>query len=142
MNSQGPIIVIEDDVEDHEIFQAAYQNLNYPNEVLFFLSGEEVLEYLNSNIEVTPFIIISDINMPKLDGFELRDKIRMDAKLQNRCVPYLFLTTASSKKAVFEAYSLSVQGFFVKKSTLPEFEKTLNVIMEYWNNCVSPNNFR
>jgi len=140
MNYNGPIIIIEDDIDDQEMFLEAYNNLKYPNELIFFLDGQTALDYLNSK-DVTPFVIISDINMPKLNGFALRSKIRMDAKLQNKCVPYLFFSTASGQKAVVEAYSLSVQGFFVKKETIAGLEKTITVIMEYWKNCVSPNNF-
>jgi CheY-like chemotaxis protein len=140
MNYNGPIIIIEDDIDDQEMFLEAYNNLKYPNELIFFLDGQTALDYLNSK-DVTPFVIISDINMPKLNGFALRSKIRMDAKLQNKCVPYLFFSTASGQKAVVEAYSLSVQGFFVKKDTIDGLEKTITVIMEYWRNCVSPNNF-
>jgi DNA-binding NarL/FixJ family response regulator len=79
--------------------------------------------------------------MPNLDGFALRSKIKMDAALQIKCIPYLFFTTASSQKAVVDAYSLSVQGFFVKQHKMEELEKTISVIMDYWKRCVAPNNF-
>jgi CheY-like chemotaxis protein len=64
--------------------------------------------------DILPFLILSDINMPKLDGFALRNKIKMDAKLQLRCIPYLFFSTAVSQAAVIDAYSASAQGFFCK----------------------------
>jgi DNA-binding NarL/FixJ family response regulator len=79
--------------------------------------------------------------MPRLGGFALRDKIKMDAKLQMKCIPYLFFSTADSQKAVVDAYSLSVQGFFVKKTSMAELEKTITVIMEYWKRCVAPKHF-
>lgn len=140
MNSHGPVIIIEDDLDDKEILKEVFQKLGYPNELLFFSDGQEALDFLNSS-EVVPFIILSDINMPKLDGFALRDKIKMDAKLQLKCIPYLFFSTASSQKAVIDAYSLSVQGFFVKQSSMAEVEKTISVIMEYWKRCVAPKHF-
>jgi DNA-binding NarL/FixJ family response regulator len=65
----------------------------------------------------------------------------MDAQLQIKCIPYLFFTTASSQKAVIDAYSLSVQGFFVKQNSMAELEKTIVVIMEDWKKFASPNNF-
>jgi DNA-binding NarL/FixJ family response regulator len=65
----------------------------------------------------------------------------MDAQLQIKCIPYLFFSTASSQKAVVDAYSLSVQGFFIKQNSMAELEKTIWVIMEYWKRCVSPNRF-
>jgi hypothetical protein len=65
----------------------------------------------------------------------------MDEKLSNKCIPYLFFSTAVSQKAVIDAYSQSVQGFFVKQNTMHELEKTISVIMEYWRRCAAPNDF-
>ena len=139
-NTNGPVIVIEDDADDRMLLDEVFKKLNYPNRILFFPDGQSALDFLNLT-DITPFLILSDINLPKLDGFALRSKIRMDAQLQIKCIPYLFFSTASSQKAVVDAYSLSVQGFFIKQSTMAEMEKTISVIMEYWNRCVSPNNF-
>lgn len=140
MNRYSPIIVIEDDPDDQDILEEVFKNLNYSNKLFFFPDGQKALDFLNGS-EIIPFLILSDINMPKLDGFALRDKIKMDAKLQMKCIPYLFFSTAVSQQAVVKAYSLSVQGFFVKQHDLAEIEKTISVIMEYWKRCVSPNNF-
>ena len=140
MNKNGPIIILEDDIDDQELLTEAFKNLKYPNELMFFVDGYRALEFLN-NSDITPFLILSDINLPKLDGFALRNKIRMDAKLQLRCIPYLFFSTALNQDAVINAYSLSVQGFFTKQNSIAELEKTITVIMEYWKRCASPNNF-
>ena len=139
----GPIIVIEDDEDDQLLLQEVFRDLEYPNELLFFTDGESALKFLNGvGDHLTPFLILSDINLPKLDGFALRDKIKMDAKLQVKCIPYLFFSTAVSQRAVIDAYSLSVQGFFIKEPSFEELKKTIVVIVEYWKRCISPNNFR
>jgi CheY-like chemotaxis protein len=140
MNKNGPVIIIEDDKDDELLLTEVFAKLNYPNELKFFGDGQSALDYLNET-DVVPFLILSDINLPKLDGFALRNKVKMDAKLQLKCIPYLFFSTASSQKAVIDAYSLSVQGFFVKQDTMAELEKTIQVIMEYWKRCAAPNNF-
>jgi CheY-like chemotaxis protein len=136
----GPVIVIEDDADDTLLLKEVFERLSYSNKIIFFQDGQAALDFLNET-NINPFLILSDINLPKLDGFALRSKIRMDAQLQVKCIPYLFFSTASSQRAVVDAYSLSVQGFFIKQSTMAEMEKTIRVIMDYWNRCVSPNNF-
>ena len=93
MNRNGPIIILEDDIDDQELLTEAFKNLKYSNELMFFVDGHRALEFLNDS-DITPFLILSDINLPKLDGFALRNKIRMDAKLQLRCIPYLLFSTA------------------------------------------------
>ena len=140
MNRNGPVIIIEDDEDDQDLLKLVFKKLEYVNELHFFSDGHKALDYLNSS-DVIPFIILSDVNLPKLDGFALRDKIKMDEKLQLRCIPYLFFSTAVSQDAVIAAYSLSVQGFFLKQDSIAELEKTIKVIMEYWRRCAAPNNF-
>jgi CheY-like chemotaxis protein len=140
MYNRGPIIIIEDDADDQELLKLVFDKLGYPNKISFFSDGEQALDHLNRT-DIIPFLILSDINMPRLDGFALRNKIKMDAKLQVKCIPYLFFSTASSQKAVIDAYSESVQGFFIKQNTFEELTKTISVIMEYWLRCAAPNKF-
>jgi CheY-like chemotaxis protein len=141
LNKNGPVIVIEDDVDDQLFLTEVFTKLNYPNEVKFFFDGEEALAYINSSGE-SPFLILSDINMPKLNGFELRERLKTDAQLSVKCIPYLFFSTAINQQAVIDAYSLSVQGFFIKQNSMEELEKTISAIMEYWRRCAAPNDFR
>ena len=140
MNKNGPVIIIEDDADDQDVFKEVFEKLNYKNEIILFSDSQKALDYL-SRSDIAPFLIISDINMPVMNGFLLRDKVRTDFQLHIKCIPYLFFTTASSQKSVIDAYSLSVQGFFVKPSSMKELEETIRVIMEYWIKCVAPNNF-
>jgi len=81
------------------MLEEVFKNLGYPNELLFFQDGQTALDFLNAS-DVIPFLILSDINMPKLDGFALRNKIKTDADLQLKCIPYLFFSTASTQKAI------------------------------------------
>jgi CheY-like chemotaxis protein len=138
MNKNGPIIIIEDDPDDQEMLQDIFRKLNYNNEVIFFLDGEKALAYINRE-DVFPFIILSDINMPRLNGMELKRRIHTDEQLQAKCIPYLFFTTSASKKAVIDAYSMSAQGFFIKETSSKELDDTLRTIVEYWKRCFSPN---
>jgi CheY-like chemotaxis protein len=140
MNKSGPVIIIEDDADDQEILTEVFKKLNYSNEVVFFFDGEKALDYI-TRTDIVPFLILSDINMPKLDGFALRQKLKTDAALQVKCIPYLFFSTALNQKSVIDAYSMSVQGFFVKQDSMTELEKTIGVIMGYWKRCAAPNDF-
>ena len=139
-NKQGPIIVIEDDHDDQEILTEIFYDLNYQNKILFFNDGEEALKHIEKAREL-PFLILSDINMPKVNGFALREKLKTDAKLSNKCIPYLFFSTAVNQKHVIDAYSQSVQGFFVKEASMSELKKTISIIIEYWRRCAAPNDF-
>lgn len=140
MNKSRPVLIIEDDVDDQEIISEIFTQLKYPNELFFFGNAELAFDYL-SNTETIPFLILSDINMPRMDGFQLKKKIVNECRRQVKAVPFLFFSTASGKKSVHEAFDLSIQGYFVKQHSIQELQQTISVIMEYWNRCILPNDW-
>ena len=58
--------------------------------------------------------------------------------LSEKCIPYLFFSTSVDKKAVYDAYTMSVQGFFLKPHKYEKLKNTIRVIVEYWQECYSP----
>jgi CheY-like chemotaxis protein len=140
MNKTGPIIVIEDDLDDQEILNEIFGKLGYVNKIIYYKDGNEALDFLNKS-DTQPFLILSDINMPTINGFELRNKIFTNEQLQLKCIPYLFFTTGANRKAVLDAYSLSVQGFFLKPNSMQALENTIKKIVEYWQECIAPSEY-
>ena len=136
----GPIIVIEDDMDDQELLGEAFKFLNYSNQVIFFSDGYKALEFIEKT-DIHPFLILSDINMPKIDGFELRKKIHNNDALSVRCIPYLFLTSGANKKGVTDAYAMSAQGFFIKPNSMGDLQNTIRKIVEYWQECFAPSQY-
>lgn len=141
MNRNGEIIVIEDDKEDQELFGEILESLKISNKVLFFCNGEEALEYLQQP-DIEPFLILSDINLPRLNGFELRERVFTNQELSKKCIPYIFFTTSASKESVINAYAFSAQGFFIKPSNFSELEEVLTSIIGYWKKCFSPSDYK
>lgn len=138
MNKNGAIVIVEDDSDDQEMFSEVFKELNYKNEIIFFNDGQEALAYLTGKTK-EPFIVISDINMPKLSGVQLRKQIHENEDIRLKTIPYLFFTTSSAQEDVIDAYSKSIQGFFVKPSSFEGLKSTLKTIVEYWQKCESPN---
>ena len=140
MQKLGPIIVIEDDDDDQALLDEIFKQLNYSNEIIFFSDGYKALDFIvNSNVQ--PFLILSDINMPKIDGFELRRKIHNNEELRIKCIPYLFFTSGADRKAVYDAYSMSAQGFFIKPNRMDDLKNTIRKIVEYWQECYAPSQY-
>lgn len=137
MDKSGPIIIIEDNKGDQRILVEIFKKISFNNELLFFSEGEAALDFLK-NTDKTPFLVISDINMPKMSGFELRSRIRENKELSRMCVPFLFFSTGGNKNAVEDAYALSVQGFFKKPIDIDELEVTMRKIVDYWKVCIAP----
>jgi len=137
MNKRGPIVIIEDDTDDQEILSDIFKELDYNNKLIFFADSEQALEYL-TDTDIEPFLVLSDINMPKLNGMELREKIHNNEDLRLKSIPYLFFSTSAEQKHVIDAYSRSIQGFFVKPNNIEKLKKVIVKIVEYWQECESP----
>lgn len=140
MHCDGPIIVIDDDTDDHFIIEEIVKKLELKNLLRFYRSGKEALAYLRSTPE-KPFIILCDINMPQINGLELRRTINEDEILRKKSIPFIFFSTAASSAQITEAYDLTVQGFFVKASGFDQSADDLKCILTYWKKCLHPNNF-
>lgn len=137
MSVTGPIIIAEDDDDEQEILQTVFQSLGVRNELKFFHNGRQILDYLIITPE-KPFLIISDINLPLMNGLELREAIYNNPYLRRKSIPFVFLSTTGDKQVVEKAYELTVQGFFVKQNTIKEIEDCLRMILDYWRNCKHP----
>ena len=138
MNKTGPIVIIEDDVDDQYILTDIFKELNYDNKLIFFGDSVQALEYLTAT-DIEPFLVLSDINMPKLSGMELREKVHNNEDLRLKSIPYLFFSTSAEQKHVIDAYSRSIQGFFIKPNSYDRLKSVIVKIVEYWKECESPN---
>ena len=134
----GPIILVEDDTDDQEIIIDALQTLGLQNEIKIFDTGQKALDFLKI-VERQPFLIISDVNLPVMNGLQLKFEIQNNEYLRAKSIPFIFLSTSADKNAVEEAYQLQVQGFFVKEITYEGINKQLRGIIDYWKSCRHPN---
>jgi CheY-like chemotaxis protein len=138
MAKSGPIIIVEDDPDDQELIEGAIRNVGITNKIEFFEDGQKAFEFLKTTSE-QPFMILSDVNMPKLNGIEFKRRIDEDPKLRERSIPFIFFTTSVDKESVTEAYTqMTVQGFFQKSYSLEELNNTIKLIMDYWKVCRHP----
>jgi CheY-like chemotaxis protein len=140
MSQNGPIIIVEDDPDDIEIYELIFGEFGLKDRLLFFTNAALALDYLKK-MEVSPFLIICDINMPTMHGLALREIISEDLELCKKSIPFVFMSTSASKNEVDMAYAETVQGYFVKSDTYTGFKQQLVKILDYWTICLHPNMF-
>jgi CheY-like chemotaxis protein len=138
MSRSGPVIIIDDDPDDQEMIGRIFSKMSLENPVRKFHDGEEALRYLRTTKE-KPFIIICDINMPIMNGIQLKQEIDNDPQLRQKCIPFVYLSTTANPEQVLQAYSLTVQGFFVKGQSYEVLKESVHKIIAYWKTCVFPN---
>jgi chemotaxis family two-component system response regulator Rcp1 len=137
MKINAEIIIIEDDEDDRLFLKDIFESLSYPNKIVYFEDSTLVMKYLlDSNVK--PFMILSDVNMPKLDGYELRDLILQNETLKDKCLPYIFLSTSKNPEFIAKAYAHSAQGYFTKESNFNAYKELIQNIIEYWQKSLTP----
>ncbi len=137
----GPIILLEDDPDDIEIFQEILKELDIPNEFVVFARPVEAFEFLEATVE-QPLIIISDVNMPGMSGREFKNRLDSNERLKKKSIPFIFYSTSANRAFVTDAYlNLSVQGFFLKGNSYKEIKDQLRIIFDYWKVCQHPNSY-
>lgn len=139
MSKLGPIVIVEDDLDDQEMIQEAMEELGIKNKLVFFDRAVKAFDFLKS-VREQPFLILSDVNLPIQNGIEFKRQIDEDNALRHKSIPFVFYSTAVDKNSVDTAYQdLTVQGFFKKKNKYEELKSDLKLIVDYWANCKHPN---
>lgn len=132
------IVYIEDDEDDQLLIQSASKDLQLKTEILFFSRGDQALSYLQSTAD-KPLVILCDLNLPGMNGLELRKLIDADQQLRQRAIPFVFFSTEASDAQISQAYDSPIQGFFIKTSGYEALKKQLELVVRYWEACAQPN---
>jgi CheY-like chemotaxis protein len=128
-----PIIFIDDDQDDQYLFGQAIKDLQIPHPVLFFTNGLDALDYLIKTDD-QPLLIFCDVNMPLINGLELRKQMISYQVLLTKSIPFIFLTTYSNARIVEQSQSLMVQGIFEKSSDYVEFSRQIGKVIDLFIN--------
>jgi CheY-like chemotaxis protein len=137
MNQFAPVIVVDDDPEDFELVQEIWKDLKLPYPLIFFTYGQQLLDYLKAGEEI-PFIIISDVNLAGMHGFELRKKILEDKSARHKSIPFIFWSGTATENQIKEAYELSSHGFFIKAGSFIKLKEIIKDIIAYWHKSEVP----
>lgn len=130
------IMLIEDDDIDVMTVKRALKELKVENPLIVASNGEEALQMLKDE-QNRPFIIILDLNMPRMNGLEFLKIIKSDENF--KMIPTVILTTSKEEQDVFESYNLGVAGYILKPVDYSKFVDALRILNLYWNLCKLPN---
>lgn len=136
MINSAPILLVEDDDVDAMITQRALNDINVTNELVHKVDGEEAVEYLRQESDRLPSVILLDLNMPKMNGFEFLKVIKDDAVL--KLIPVVVLTTSDAEQNIMESYDLGVAGYIVKPVDYKQFVEAMRTVNMYWTLSKSP----
>ena len=122
------ILLVEDDEVDVKALKWAFEKLKVANPLVVASDGVEALELLRELPR--PYLIITDINMPRMNGIELLRKIRQSEQHRDSIV--FVLTTSNDEQDKIDAYDLNVAGYMLKTDMGTSFSRAISLIDNYW----------
>jgi CheY-like chemotaxis protein len=108
------ILLVDDSDADVYLFQEAFRGLQNVHELEVARDGEQALQHLHAAAgnKYLPALILLDLNLPKMDGFEVLRTIRADPKL--RAIPVVVFSSSSDRRQVYRAYEMGANAYVAK----------------------------
>jgi CheY-like chemotaxis protein len=122
------ILLVEDDEIDVKALKWAFDKLKIANPLVVARDGVEAWEMLQDLPR--PYLIITDINMPRMNGIELLRKIRQSEQFRDSIV--FALTTSNDEQDKIDAYDLNVAGYMLKTDMGTSFTRAIELIDNFW----------
>lgn len=127
----GKIILVDNEKYEKELLVEALYEKNWKVNVEYFNNAEDALEHMKTTKDEL-FLVISDMNMPKMSGMDLKKAIDEDKNLREKSTPFIFVSTGATTEQLSEAYDRRVQGYFVKPNSIEEQAEILDLVIKYW----------
>ena len=122
VNENLKCLLIDDDIDDQDIFQIAVNELNRKIQCFFFNNGIDALRRLQDDFPV-PDIIFLDMNMPRMNGLQCLKEMKTIPRLQQ--TPVILFSTSSDKELLSESKIFGAKEFLVKPSSIQELSSKL-----------------
>ena len=136
-NNIVEILIVEDNPQDLELTQRTLRKAKLTNHIHVARDGHEALAFLfcegpysERKIENGPKVILLDLKLPKVDGFEVLKRIKSDPR--TRTIPVIALTSSKEQSDVIESYHLGVNSYIVKPVNFEQFSETVQKLGMYW----------
>ncbi len=131
------ILLVEDNPDDEELTLMGLKNSGVLNEVVVVRDGEEALQFLfaegrykDRDPSVIPTVILLDLQLPKLNGLEVLERLR--ANPLTKYVPVVILTSSSEEEDVINSYKLGANSFVRKPVQFSRFADAVKQLGLYW----------
>ena len=133
--NQGTILLVEDSPDDVALTRRAFRSHNITNELIVASDGAEALEILFGSEDGAsplqlPSIVLLDVNLPKVNGLEVLQRIRADER--TRFLPVVILTSSTEQRDLVESYKLGVNSYVRKPVDFVEFTQAAKQLGLYW----------
>ncbi len=130
-------LLVEDNPDDEALTLRAFKQLGIANEIVVARDGVEALDYLfgagkyeGRDVSVVPSVVLLDLKLPMLDGFEVLSQIRSHAS--TRFLPVVILSSSGEDQDIDRGYSLGANSYIRKPVDFDKFMEAAECLGRYW----------
>ena len=132
------ILLVEDNINDAELAIRELKKHNMTNNLVHLSDGEEALEFIFAtgkhhgirSIDTPPKLVLLDIQMPKVNGIEVLEKIKSDPRTKK--IPVVILTSSKENPDIQKCYDLGANSYIVKPVNFEAFADAIKNLGFYW----------
>jgi CheY-like chemotaxis protein len=132
--SQRPILVVEDNADDMELALRALREQQLHHDIAVARDGVEASEFLfgsgEQDVRPLPVVVLLDLNLPKVSGFEVLRRIR--AHDRTKLLPVVVLTSSREEEDIMSSYSLGANSYVRKPVDYAAFRSAVRALGDYW----------
>ncbi len=137
MTQKNVLLLVEDNPDDEELTLLAFEQTSIANEVVVAHDGVEALDYLfgtgihaDRNLSVMPALILLDLQLPRINGLEVLQRLRADPR--TKLLPVVILTTSNEQQDLINSYSLGCNSYIRKPVDYDQFMTAVQQLGMYW----------
>jgi len=127
------VLLVDDNLADLHLAELAFEEHRAVAQVVTRDSGPAALTYLRDPATPLPHVVMLDLNMPMMNGFEVLEAIRTDPHLQHLSV--VILSTSDADSDVKRAYSMFASSYMLKQDSFSDFIAQIDQFVTYWRQC-------
>lgn len=128
------ILLVEDTPSYQDLMLVAFEENKIPDNLHIVENGEEALKFLRREIPYTkvpiPDLILLDLDLPGIDGYELLKTIKQDRQLQ--LIPVIIFTSSTLQKDILQSYELQANCYLNKPYNFEDFLALVQTSLDFW----------
>jgi len=132
------VLLVEDNITDAELTIRELKKYNLANNLFHVKDGEAALDFIfctgpfsgTRTMQHAPRVILLDIQMPKVNGIEVLEKIKSDPR--TRTLPVVILTSSKEDPDIKKCYDLGANSYIVKPVNFERFAAAIQNLGYYW----------
>ena len=135
--ASSTVLLVEDNPDDEALTKRALASSNIDHDIVVVRDGVEALDYLfgtgthsGRDTRIVPDVVLLDLKLPKVDGFQVLQKVRADDR--TKLLPVVIFSSSFEEQDLIDSYRLGANAYFSKPVDFGEFVEAVQQMGRFW----------